>query len=246
MLYRGISCQVNIAYTYSGTSQTVGVFIYDVTNAAYLLNASTSASSRLSNATSPAKFRTMAFTIPSNCTEIKVGVGASGTGTITNETLKFDNVELGTGYISREKIHLRAHNISGQSIPNNSLTGVTNWTLISIQGAGTFVPSTGIYTVPETGIYLITARFLYPAHAAGAVTAEYALILTDNSLNEVAKITSVFQGTTASCAKSGNGTTQVYLTKDSLIRIAAYQNSGAARTLNTSNFQNAFEITKLD
>lgn len=65
-----------------------------------------------------------------------------------------------------ESILVSAKNSSGQSISNNTVTDITNWTLVK-DSSGSFNASTGVFTAPSPGNYEIILQVGWTTSATG-------------------------------------------------------------------------------
>ena len=181
ILFRGNSVQISLAYTYGGPSGSAGFSIYDATNSALLLDSTTNPYSRLNSVTTP-QFVVFNFTIPSNCSAIKVRVGATASGTASG-TLKFDNIELGLAKNNiidvggaRSLIRFNGGNLRGST--NTSVHYFT--TLSESYGNGlSYVNTSALGTeihVRRSGIVQVNTLGQRPASASG-------MLITKNSVS---------------------------------------------------------------
>lgn len=77
-------------------------------------------------------------------------------------------------------VTFRARNSSGQSVPSNTITTVTGWTLLDDTTNGAFNASTGIFTAPEDGFYAF--GFTYTLNSQTfAVGATYDAIISSST-----------------------------------------------------------------
>lgn len=122
-----------------------------------------------------------------------------------------------------------ATNTSGQSIPNNTGTTTTNWT-VSSQVGSAFVGSTGVYTAPATGWYLLSFQVEYNLTTPPAGTTLLALI-TVAGTGKANGVTTI--GSTSQTKAAAQVTALLNLTSGQTVNFQAYQNSGAGATLDT-------------
>lgn len=135
----------------------------------------------------------------------------------------------GTGFTCTTLSRVQAVNTSGQSISNNSATTTTNWT-VSNQVGSAFVGSTGVYTTPATGYYEISFQLEYDLTTPPIGTQLLTAITVAGTTvaNGITTIASTSQTKAASQV-----TAIVKLTVGQTVTFQAYQNSGAAVTLDT-------------
>lgn len=212
--------------------------------------AAIAANTVLANATGSSASPT-AFAMPS-CTGAANALGyTSGTGIICNGSINAATLggatfasppAAGYGSATPEPVSattlnasgndaLLYANSSGQSIPNNVLTTVTTWTKTFDRVNANFNASTGVFTAPATGYYQVDAQLTFSS-AAGVVATEYtAAILANGS---VVAEGNFFQESISTAAVSVQVSAVVSLTSGQTVAIQAYQNSGSARTLNTT------------
>lgn len=133
-------------------------------------------------------------------------------------------------------------NSSGQSIPNNTATIVTNWTTITDkQASGAFNLTTGIFTCPVTGIYQMSATCCF----SGAMP-----VGTTISLNIQAGAFSLCNPVVM-IANATNTLNQVQgfvianLTVGQFVEVYVFQNSGGAVPLYTNFLNNQFQIMRV-
>ncbi|MBR8007125.1 hypothetical protein [Burkholderia vietnamiensis] len=133
-------------------------------------------------------------------------------------------------------------NTSGQSIANNTLATVTNWTKTSDRVNANFNASTGVFTAPATGWYQISGQLTFSG-AAGVVNAQYSAAIVANSV-AVTEGT-VFQQSTSTTLVSVPFSAVVSLTSGQTLQVQAYQNTGSARTLSTTAALTYVSINRL-
>jgi hypothetical protein len=61
---------------------------------------------------------------------------------------------------------MQYNNVSGQSIANNSVTGITNWTK-NFDSHNAFNATTGIFTAPVSGTYNLATSMAFNANGTG-------------------------------------------------------------------------------
>lgn len=134
---------------------------------------------------------------------------------------------------------LSAVNTSAQSIPNNAVTTVTNWTE-TFDAANNFVPTTGIFTATTPGFYEVDFAVSF-AGALGIANPVIPVIL----LNGVATAQSNNLGTATAAFNTVSIKTVVKLVVGNTLAAAIYQNSGGAQLLNASALYNRLSIMQL-
>jgi hypothetical protein len=150
----------------------------------------------------------------------------------------FGNVLNATGNDS-----LTYNNSSAQSIPNNAVTVVTNWTKISDKINAYFNASTGVYTAPATGFYAVSAGVGFAASTSTIGTSVYEVNVVQNG-------TFVCQGiqtaqTASSVGHSATVSCIISLTTGQTANIQAFQTSGGAVALNSSPLQTYVSINRI-
>jgi hypothetical protein len=66
-----------------------------------------------------------------------------------------------------ESINCSYNNVSGQNIPNNTVTVITNWTK-EFDSHNAFNAVTGVYTVPASGVYSFSGELLFSTFTIGS------------------------------------------------------------------------------
>lgn len=137
---------------------------------------------------------------------------------------------------------LTYQNSSGLSIPNNSGTNITGWTVQNDKIGTNFNASTGVFTAPVTGFYFITAAVTFAANAAGFGTVF--------SLSIIGNLVTIADGTHyKEAANSANTSVQVSgvvaLSAGQGAVIQAFQNSGGSIALASTAAVNYISICKL-
>nr|WP_230951299.1 hypothetical protein [Burkholderia stagnalis] len=134
-----------------------------------------------------------------------------------------------------------ATNTSGQSIPNNTGTTTTNWT-VSSQVGSAFVGSTGVYTAPATGYYAISFQLYYnlttPPVGTSLITA--IVVAGAGVVNGVTTI-----GSTSQTKATSQTSAVVKLTAGQTVAFQAYQNSGTTVALDTGPATTYLSIQQL-
>jgi hypothetical protein len=133
-------------------------------------------------------------------------------------------------------------NGSAQSIPNNALTTVTTWTKVTDRVNANFNASTGVYTAPATGYYQVSGQLTYSS-ATGVVGTQYTVGINVNG-TVIAEGT-MFQQSTSATSVSVPFSAVVSLSSGQTLQIQAFQNSGSARTLNSSAAINYLSIDRI-
>lgn len=138
---------------------------------------------------------------------------------------------------ANETIAVSAVNGSGQSIPNGVSTTVTNWTSV-VDTHGAFNLTTGVFTAPAAGLYKVAASIIYNT---GGVAALYRATISIPG-GSTQNIVNGFTGSAFACPLV---TAVSRLTAGQQISIVALQDSGAARTLNSSSTNNFIQIERI-
>jgi len=152
------------------------------------------------------------------------------TGTVIAPTIK-------TTAMSRVK----ASTTNAQSIPNNAFTAVTTWTTTQNQGSN-FVASTGVYTVPVAGDYDVRAGVRFTA-ATGVIGTQVLIAVAVNGTNVYQS--GMAQQNTSGFASQAAGSWLVTCNAGDTITIRAFQNSGAAMTLDGGTGANYVQISQV-
>jgi hypothetical protein len=133
-------------------------------------------------------------------------------------------------------------NSSAQSIPNNALTTVTNWTKVTDRVNANFNAATGVFTAPATGIYQISGQLTYSS-AIGAVNTQYTAAIDVNG--SIVAQGAFFQESTSTDLVSVPFSGVVSLTSGQTLQIQAFQTSGVARTLSSTAALTFMSINRL-
>lgn len=138
-------------------------------------------------------------------------------------------------------VQFQIHGHGAQSIPNELSTTITSWsTVIYNDGGGIWTPAGGTYTVPVTGLYSVQVTVYWSSFTT---TSGHGIAILRNVGEQ---IVNVFAGSDA--ARSANGTVQhvsgVYrLTAGDTVRVAAFQGSGASRSIASTPVSSNFAVT---
>jgi hypothetical protein len=137
---------------------------------------------------------------------------------------------------------MRSTNISGQSIPNATITVVTGWSTEVNTVGSNWVPSTGIFTCPTAGYYLVSGAFLFTS-TAWVATAQQEIYVEQNSSTLHAGFNSM--STAATDYKQVQITLILLCAAGDTIKVAAFQTNGAAVALWTDAHFNYFSIVQV-
>lgn len=170
----------------------------------------------------------------------------------TNGYICFTASKLAQGVaIPTRKPYARYVNNTGQLLPSDATTTITNWTKIA--DTHDFMnPTTGIITIPENGVYLINANFRVDQGGfSGKWLMQTSLINNTSEQIELAGSVSTLHVSPASytvITTELSGITS--LTKGTKLRIGVSQESGGSRNLyvaspGTENNDNSFSIVKI-
>jgi hypothetical protein len=129
-----------------------------------------------------------------------------------------------------------------QSIPNASTTTLTGWTKAFDRLNSSFNASTGVFTAPATGYYRVDAQIVY-AQAASTLNASFDLVINANS----SAVATGHYGTetTSSVSRSVQAHAVVFLTAGQTVIIQAFQNSGGAISLSSTQAYNVVAIQRV-
>jgi hypothetical protein len=130
-----------------------------------------------------------------------------------------------------ESVNVRASNSSGQSVPNATATVLTGWTT-AFDSHNALAASTGIWTCPSAGAYEIYALTSF-SNASWSSGNDYELYLYKNGSN-YSNLGLWQPSATATVAASAGGADMLKLLAGDTISFAIFQNSGAAKTLNSA------------
>lgn len=136
-----------------------------------------------------------------------------------------------------ETVSVGATNTSGQSIPNNSPTIVTNWTK-DFDTHGAFNSTTGVFTAPIPGKYRITASIIYQT---SGVAGDWRIDVYKNGTIQRGNL---INGTLTTFANPIVSLTSNLLAGDT-IDVRANQVSTASRTLNSAASYNFLYIERV-
>lgn len=135
-------------------------------------------------------------------------------------------------------------NTSGQSIPNNTATDITNWTKIVDRLNANFNATTGVYTAPATGYYLISAQIIYSSIAPAAIGDQFNLYLLING--SVVVVSSHFSETVSANFQPVSMVGRLhFLNAGDTVKLQAFQNSGSTDTLVSTSAENWITITQI-
>ncbi|VBK79251.1 hypothetical protein [Burkholderia pseudomallei] len=135
-------------------------------------------------------------------------------------------------------------NASGQSIPHNTATDITNWTKIVDRLNANFNATTGVYTAPATGYYLISAQIIYSSIAPAAIGDQFNLYLLING--SVVVVSSHFSETVSANFQPVSMVGRLhFLNAGDTVKLQAFQNSGSTDTLVSTSAENWITITQI-
>ncbi|OMT68726.1 hypothetical protein AQ764_14200 [Burkholderia pseudomallei] len=135
-------------------------------------------------------------------------------------------------------------NASGQSIPNNMATDITNWTKIVDRLNANFNATTGVYTAPANGYYLISAQIIYSSIAPAAIGDQFNLYLLING--SVVVVSSHFSETVSANFQPVSMVGRLhFLNAGDTVKLQAFQNSGSTDTLVSTSAENWITITQI-
>lgn len=231
-----------------GTSEVGSVAWYNVTTGAYI---SPTASTMASSAShSRGDTQAMITFTPSVTTEVELRNNTSGTrtfgGTVIGTQLQGAStariVQLGSTAITTNTLaSVNASNSSGQSIPNAANTVITNWTE-TVDEAGNFNPTTGVFTAPRTADYIINS-LITASSSAWTAGQEWTVIIRKNGSTLIYASNDTQAAGTFIIAGVNNVT--VRLAANDTIDIAILHSRGAATTLLPAGNRNYLSIKEL-
>lgn len=188
---------------------------------------------------------TTASTVNGNLTV----TGTTNTGALTASTLNLTTIGSGTsvtnlGITSGGAIvtgstmfpatYIMAQNGSGQIIPTNVQTTITNWANITAINASEWNPTTGVFTATKDGTYLVSGNITYAA-VTDTLNIEYAVNVFKNgvSLSQGRNFVQLNQ-TGASFKQTNAAVILVSVVAGDTLGVAAGQFSGSDRALHTN------------
>lgn len=124
---------------------------------------------------------------------------------------------------------------TAQSIPNNTVTTITNWTE-NTDINNNFNPVTGVFTAPRAGWYLVCAEITF-ASALFISTSEATVVLFKNAV-QVSAARYVISATSTTAFSTPHFSREVLLATGDTLTIKAFQNSGGA--VNTQGTSDTF------
>jgi microcystin-dependent protein len=133
------------------------------------------------------------------------------------------------------------NNASSQSIPNNVVTQITNWTK-ETDSHNAFNAVSGLYTVPISGRYAISAYLVY--QGGPVVGTEYDLTLSVNG-TVFRQASWLAVGSAGSFTPTTPINALVSLKSGDTVFLSSYQSSGASKLLNPSGLNNYINIARI-
>jgi hypothetical protein len=134
-------------------------------------------------------------------------------------------------------------NSSAQSIPNNTPTTVTGWTLEFDRLGANFNATTGVFTAPATGVYQVGGQLCYASTSATVSAAFQARVVANGILVAAGQVEQEVASSVITCAIIPM--TDVSLTSGQTIVIQGYQATGSAVALLNSAPLNTLSINRL-
>jgi hypothetical protein len=172
---------------------------------------------------------------------VELFIPTSATDAIINESdrthITIERLSGPSQIAASETVAIGATNTSGQSIPNNSPTIVTNWTK-DFDTHGAFNSTTGVFTAPIPGKYKITASIIYQT---SGVSGDWRIEVYKNGTIQKGNL---INGTFNTFANPIVSLTSNLLDGDT-IDVRANQVSTASRTLNSAASYNFLYIERV-
>lgn len=138
-------------------------------------------------------------------------------------------------------VSLRYTDTSGQAIANGTPTVLTNWTK-DFDSTGSFIPTTGVFSVPYSGTYQICALITYASTTYATATNRIAQVLLSGTRTATLATTPVWAAITTYI--SGNGCTNGKYSAGDTISITASHALGGTVGLLTSGADNYMTIQR--
>jgi hypothetical protein len=141
-------------------------------------------------------------------------------------------------------VQFRAQGHAAQSIPDQSNTPVTGWSVVYNDGGGTYAPATGTYTVPLTGLYSVIASVYWEPLTTDQ---GYGLsIIRNDDLS--APLATVFGGVSSSTATNGSVpevSTVARLNAGDTLRVYVFQGSGGSHSILATPSASTFTVVSI-
>lgn len=141
-----------------------------------------------------------------------------------------------------ETVAMGARNSSGQSIPNNSSTTITNW-IEMFDTHDSFNATTGQYTVPVSGKYLVSGGVGFQIAALSAGNQCSLQIQRNGSDYQV--LGGMFAQSSVSTPMAASGSVELQCVAGDILRLQSYQSMGGARLLIADVNWNYFTIVRV-
>jgi len=132
-------------------------------------------------------------------------------------------------------------NTSGQSIPNAANTTVTGWTQVYDRVNTNFNAATGVFTAPAAGFYHVDTILTF-ANVLNVVSTTRSVTIV---VNGVMRIQGFYSPSAITSTVSVQASGVVQLTAGQTITVQAFQNNGAALTLNATAINTTLSIHKI-
>lgn len=142
------------------------------------------------------------------------------------------------------RAYVRAGNTSGQSIPDNTTTTVTNWTEAS-DTTGSFDATTGIFTAPRTGFYAVNLKLLYGSQAWVGNNLNRLYVDVSGTSAASYEVSTIAAPSTGTYFFENKGSATVEMTAGDTLVVRTNQLSGASRTLANGGNDNSLTIIEV-
>jgi hypothetical protein len=165
-------------------------------------------------------------------TNLNQDVTITGSLTVITGSIILSPESTITGSTINQPTLVQARNTSGQSISNNAVATVTNWTNIFTQNAAEWNPTTGVFTATKAGVYLVSTNLTYASVANTANGQQINVAIRKNTTDQVISM-QLTSAATTSLRSTGAATGVVSLAVGDTVDIRAYHNLGNTATLST-------------
>lgn len=162
--------------------------------------------------------------------------------TINGQSLTISRISGPSQIAASETVAVSARNNSGQSIPNNTETLVSNWTEVLINTHQSF--SGGIFTAPISGKYLASCRLNFASTEPNGVNS-FANIVHRRGSTVISAVDLPANGGGTLTLRLGTGSHVFDMQAGDTIRVLVFQNTGAARSLAPQLNINVLSIVKV-
>ncbi|MBY4946993.1 hypothetical protein K6V92_10220 [Cupriavidus respiraculi] len=146
------------------------------------------------------------------------------------------------GEANRVYARVIADTPAAQSVVNNTLVPILNWTE-RLDTTASFNPANGVFTAPRAGQYMVTGIFRIVTAAFPANTGLAAILTKNGTQHRSAGLVTAAAG--AWSTQSAQLSCLVDLAQGDTIVLNAFQNSGATTTISTSSSDDVLTITEM-